>query len=126
MPGFFPPMGAQMAASLPKGKGWLHEIKWDGVRTLAWINDGSLCLFTRNNNRCDRQYAELHLLPHYVDAETAIIDSEIVVLDAKGISRFELIQPRIHQTDAHAIAKMGQKNPVHFIAFDLLYLNGYD
>ncbi|MCU1327684.1 MAG: dependent ligase [Bryobacterales bacterium] len=96
------------------------------MRALAHIKDGTLTLYTRNNNRCDRQYAELHVLPHFIDAATAIIDCEIVVLDPKGISKFELIQPRIHQTDAHAIAKMGQKNPVHFIAFDLLYLDGHD
>jgi bifunctional non-homologous end joining protein LigD len=119
-------MASQITDTLPRSKGWLHEIKWDGVRALAHIKDGALTLFTRNNNRCDRQYAELHVLPHFIEAETAIIDCEIVVLDANGISKFELIQPRIHQTDAHAIAKMGQKNPVHFIAFDLLYLDGYD
>ena len=119
-------MGAQIAEKLPKSGRWLHEIKWDGVRALAYIRNGSLTFFTRNNNRCERQYPELQILPHYVDAETAILDGEIVALDAKGISKFELIQPRIHQTDAHTIAKMGQKNPVHFIAFDLPYLDGYD
>jgi bifunctional non-homologous end joining protein LigD len=126
MPGFFAPMGAQIAEKLPKGPEWLFEIKWDGVRALTHIRDGAVTIFTRNNNRCDRQYPELHVLPHYIEAEQAIIDGEIVVLDPKGISKFELIQPRIHNQDANAIAKMAQKNPVHLYAFDLLYLDGYD
>lgn len=126
MPGFFAPMSATMADKLPKGGNWIFEIKWDGVRGLTFIDSGSLSIYTRNNNRCDRQYPELHVLPHYIDAEQVILDGEIVVLDPKGISRFELIQSRIHSQDAHAIAKMGEKNPVHFYAFDLLYLDGYD
>ncbi len=64
--------------------------------------------------------------PHYIDAEQAILDGEIVVLDERGVSHFELIQPRIHIKDANAIAKMAQKNPVHLYVFDLLYLNGLD
>ncbi|MDP9171894.1 MAG: DNA ligase D, partial [Acidobacteriota bacterium] len=54
------------------------------------------------------------------------LDGEIVVLDGKGASKFELIQPRIHSQDAHAVAKMAEKNPVHLYVFDLLYLDGYD
>jgi bifunctional non-homologous end joining protein LigD len=126
MPGFFAPMGANIAEKLPKGSEWVFEIKWDGVRALFHIDRGDVTIYTRNNNRCERQYPELNVIPHYVEAEQAVIDGEIVVLDPKGISKFELIQPRIHNQDAHAIAKMAQKNPVHFYVFDLLYLDGYD
>jgi bifunctional non-homologous end joining protein LigD len=126
MPGFFEPMSGTLADQLPKGADWIFEVKWDGVRGLAFIDKGSLSIYTRNNNRCERQYPELQVLPHYIEAEQAILDGEIVVLDAKGVSHFELIQPRIHTQDANAIAKMGQKNPVHFYVFDLLYLDGFD
>jgi bifunctional non-homologous end joining protein LigD len=85
-----------------------------------------MSIFTRNNIRCEQQYPELLVIPHYIDAQQAVIDGEIVALDARGISKFELIQPRIHQRDAGAIANMAKKSPVHFFAFDLLYLNGYD
>lgn len=126
MPGFFAPMGAQIAEKLPKGGDWIYEVKWDGVRGLISLKDGAITICTRNNNRCERQYPELLVLPHYLAAEEAILDGEIVVLDEKGVSKFDLIQPRIHTQDAHAIAKMGQKNPVHLYVFDLLYLDGYD
>ena len=126
MPGFFEPMGATLTDQLPKGKEWIFEVKWDGVRGLTFIDKGALTIYTRNNNRCERQYPELQVVPHYIDAEQAILDGEIVVLDSKGVSHFELIQPRIHSQDANSIAKMGQKNPVHLYVFDLLYLDGYD
>jgi bifunctional non-homologous end joining protein LigD len=126
MPGFFEPMGATLADQLPKGAEWIFEVKWDGVRGLVFIDNGALSIYTRNNNRCERQYPELQVLPHYIEAEQTILDGEIVVLDSKGVSHFELIQPRIHSQDANSIAKMGQKNPVHLFVFDLLFLDGYD
>lgn len=126
MPGFFEPMGATLTDQLPKGAEWIFEVKWDGVRGLTFIDKGALTIYTRNNNRCERQYPELQVVPHYIEAEQAILDGEIVVLDSKGVSHFELIQPRIHSQDANSIAKMAQKNPVHLYVFDLLYLDGYD
>ena len=126
MPAFFEPMKAALTEKLPKGDDWIFEIKWDGVRGLVYIDDGKLTIYTRNQNRCEKQYPELQVLPHYLKAKQAIIDGEIVVMDAQGVSKFELIQPRIHTQDANAIAKMGQKNPAHLFAFDLLYLDGKD
>lgn len=126
MPGFFPPMGASLADTPPSGGKWMFEVKWDGVRGLAYIDDGSLSIYTRNNIRCEQQYPELQVLPHYIDARQAILDGEIVALNPHGLSKFELIQPRIHTRDAAAIAKMASKNPVQYFVFDLLYLDGYD
>src|ERR1019366_2379220 len=126
IPGFFEPMSSYLTDQLPNGDDWIFEVKWDGIRGLAFIEDGTLSFYTRNANRCERQYPELLVIPHYIEASQAILDGEIVVLDENGVSHFELIQSRIHSQDANAIAKMGQKNPVHFYAFDLLYLAGYD
>ena len=126
MPGFFAPMSASVAEGIPKGDNWMFEIKWDGVRGLIFIDDGAMKIYTRNNNRCEQQYPELQVLPHYIEASQVILDGEIVALDARGISKFELVQPRIHTRDASAIAKMAGKNPVHLYLFDLLYLDGFD
>jgi len=126
MPGFFTPMSASVAEGMPHGDSWMFEVKWDGVRGLIFIDHGAMEIYTRTNNRCERQYPELQVLAHYIDAQQAVLDGEIVALDAKGVSKFELIQPRIHTRDAAAIAKMAGKSPVHLYLFDLLYLNGYD
>jgi bifunctional non-homologous end joining protein LigD len=126
MPGFFVPMGAELSTKLPQGDDWIYEVKWDGVRGLVWVDNGALSIYTRNQNRCERQYPEFLVLPQFIDAQQAILDGEIVILDERGVSKFELIQHRIHVRDAHAIAKMAQKRPAHLYVFDLLYLDGYD
>ncbi len=126
MPEAITPMGATLSKDLPKGDNWLLEVKWDGVRAVCFIDDGKLRILTRNGNRCERQYPELSVLPHQVQATQAILDGEIAVLDAKGVSRFELIQSRIGNQDASAVAQMARKNPVHLFLFDLLYLDGRD
>lgn len=121
MPGFFSPMAADMADAPPKAGDWLYEIKWDGVRALCYIEPDGFALYTRNNNRCEQNYPELNILPGQITAARAILDGELAVLDERGVSHFELIQPRIHSKDASNATK-----PVHYFAFDLLYLDGWD
>jgi bifunctional non-homologous end joining protein LigD len=126
MPSAIEPMKAQIAERPPRGDGWLFEVKWDGVRAIALIENESLHLQSRTGNRCERQYPELAVIPHQVAAETAVLDGEIAVLDAKGVSQFHLIQPRIMNADPNSVAHMARSTPVVYFAFDLLYLNGYD
>ncbi len=120
------PMMATIAERPPRGNDWLFEIKWDGVRGLCYIEDGELRILSRNGNRCERQYPELSVLPHYIDAGQAILDGEIAVLDEHGVSSFALIQPRIMNQDPNSVAHMARKTPVHLFLFDLLWLNGED
>ena len=126
MPGFFEPMGATLTASLPQSGEWTAELKWDGVRALCFVDNGKLEIYTRSGNRCERQYPELAVLPHRVQAKQAILDGEIAVLDDKGVPSFALIQPRIMNADAAAIAHMTRTRPVRLFLFDLLYLDGWD
>jgi len=119
-------MKASIADRPPRGDEWLFEIKWDGVRAVAFIEDEEVRLVSRTGHRCERQYPELAIMPHQVAADTAVIDGEIAVLDSKGVSQFHLIQPRIANTDPSSIAHLTRSTPVVYFAFDLLYLNGYD
>jgi bifunctional non-homologous end joining protein LigD len=104
--------------------GWLFEIKWDGVRTLARLEDGALKLISRNGIDVTRQYPELAELPKIVSAREAILDGEIVALDEKGHSGFARLQQRMH-VRAPAPTLVAQV-PVTYYLFDLLYLDGYD
>lgn len=126
MPGAITPMMAQLADQPPAGPDWCFEVKWDGVRALCFIDQGELRIFSRNGNRCERQYPEVMVLPHHVRAGTAIIDAEIAVLDDKGRASFGMIQPRISQRDPNSVAHLARSTPVTFFAFDLLYCDGYD
>jgi bifunctional non-homologous end joining protein LigD len=127
MPKIIAPMLAEIGRGAPPGTGdWIYEIKWDGVRALCFIDGGKLRLAARSAHAIDKQYPELSILPHQVSARQAILDGEIVALDAHGKPRFDLLQRRINVAEASAIARLSRNHPVAFIAFDLLYLDGAD
>jgi bifunctional non-homologous end joining protein LigD len=119
-------MKATLSEKPPKGEGWLFEVKWDGVRAVAFIDHEEVQLQGRSGLRFDRQYPELALLPHQIAAQQAVLDGEIAVLDDKGVSHFHLIQPRIANSDPNTVAHLVRSTPVVYFAFDLLYLDGYD
>jgi bifunctional non-homologous end joining protein LigD len=103
---------------------WLFEIKWDGVRALAWIVDGELTLRSRTGGEITKRYPELAGLCKALAAREAILDGEIVALDARGHSDFELLQERMHVRAPSE--KLVAQIPVVYFAFDLLYCDGYD
>ncbi len=119
-------MKATLADRPPRGEGWLFEVKWDGVRALAFIESEEVRLQSRSGLRCERQYPELAVIHHQIAARQAILDGEIAVLDSKGVSRFHLIQPRIANTDPNTVAHLVRSTPVVYFVFDLIYLDGYD
>jgi len=119
--------GLMLASTVEKSfsdPNWLFEIKWDGVRTLARIEDGALRLTSRNGNDVTGQYPELSELPRVISAREAIVDGEIVALDETGHSGFARLQQRMH-VRAPAPTLVAQV-PVTYYVFDLLYCDGYD
>lgn len=119
------PMLATAVTKPPSGSQWLYEIKWDGIRALCLIKNGSLQIQSRRGNRCEKQYPEFHSLPEHVNAKTAWLDGEICVLDDQGRSRFELIQPRIG-ANVNAVPRLAEATPATLFLFDVLYVDGYD
>jgi bifunctional non-homologous end joining protein LigD len=105
---------------------WLFEIKWDGYRAVAFITKGKVRLVSRNQNDLTAQYPELHSLPEYVRAETAILDGEIAALDEQGRASFSLMQQRTGIREAGRRTTSRRDIPVLYYVFDLLYLDGYD
>ncbi len=104
---------------------WLFEIKWDGYRAIAYIEDGDARLVSRNQNRFN-DYPELRDLPDYIKARKAILDGEIVALDEQGRPSFSLMQQRAGlSANGHRRAKR-RDVAVMYYAFDLLYLEGYN
>ncbi|MGH9791838.1 MAG: DNA ligase D, partial [Candidatus Acidiferrales bacterium] len=124
MPDSLEPMLAQLADKPFSDPQWLFEIKWDGWRTLAWIRKGKLELRARSGRTITAQYPDLRELPEHVDAEQAILDGEIVVLEPDGRSSFDRLQQRMNMSKPSE--KQLRENPVMCYLFDLLYLDGYD
>src|SRR6476646_85751 len=124
MPSRVEPMLATLAGQPFSDPNWLFEIKWDGVRALARIENGVLGLRSRNNIDITKRYPELASLPDDLAARRAILDGEIVALDAQGHSSFERLQERMH-VRAPSASLVTQMRVVYFV-FDLLYCDGYD
>src|SRR5437899_631702 len=122
MPSRIAPMLATLAERPFSDPYWLFEIKWDGVRALAWIEGGALTLRSRNHVDITSRYPELATLPKVFAASQAILDGEIVALDARGHSDFQRLQERMH------VRTPGEKElretPVVYFAFDLPYCDG--
>jgi bifunctional non-homologous end joining protein LigD len=115
-PNFIQPMKARLAGHAPVGD-WLYEIKLDGFRTLAFKNESSVRLLSRNENDFGEKFPEILEAVKGLNVDDAIIDGEIVALDPKGRSSFQLLQ-------AYDLGQ--EKPPIFFYAFDLLRLQGKD
>jgi bifunctional non-homologous end joining protein LigD len=126
MPTTIHPMLAESIDEPFDGPDWLFEIKWDGYRAVAFIENGKARLVSRNQNDLTPRYPELKDLPQFIKAKAAILDGEVVALDENGRASFSLMQQR---TGFRARGKRAAANadvPVLYYAFDLLYLDGYD
>lgn len=103
---------------------WLFEIKWDGARTLAQIQQGKVRLWSRSNRNVTGEYPELKTMAGEVNARDAWLDGEIVVIDEDGRSNFERLQLRfgVQQPSERLMSQV----PVLYYLFDVLYCDGYD
>ncbi|HEU5452345.1 MAG TPA: DNA ligase D [Terriglobales bacterium] len=153
MPDRLQPMLATLSRHLPEGAEWSYEIKWDGFRGLCFVKDAKLRVLSRNGNPLGGHFPELQELPAALAAESAILDGEIVAFDSQGRPSFSLMQQRTgfvppsRRSDGGRSTPTGTKknsdddggrststggsstelpSPIALLAFDLLYLNGYD
>jgi len=120
------PMLATASEKPFDGPAWLFEIKWDGYRAIAFIENKTVRLVSRNQNDLTGQYSELAILPTQLNAATAILDGEIVALDAEGRSNFSQMQQRTGFTSPKKRSARRPEIAVLYYAFDLLYLNDQD
>jgi bifunctional non-homologous end joining protein LigD len=101
--------------------GWALEMKWDGVRALAYIEGGRTRLVSRTGKDITANYPELAAIGSGI--KQALVDGEIVAFGPDGWPDFEALQPRIHATPAQA-ARLAAVTPVAYVAFDLLQVDG--
>lgn len=111
---FIPPMKALGVDAVPAGGAaeWRGEIKFDGYRAIAVINAGQVKLWSRNHKPLD--YPEVVADLEKLKCRNAVLDGEIVALDAQGRSNFQILQGR----------NLGDRPPIVYYLFDLLHWNG--
>jgi ATP-dependent DNA ligase len=112
-----PPVLPQLArsrASLPEGEGWAYEPKWDGFRSIAFVDGDDVHLQSRNGKDLTRYFPELSF-----PSGRYVLDGEIVIHGPSGRQEFDLLGQRIHPA-ASRVARLAEETPSVFIAFDLL------
>ena len=124
MPKGVVPMLAKPSTNIPTGGDWAFEIKWDGVRCIAYIDGGRLRLESRNLNDISAQYPELRPLGESLGALEVVLDGEIVAFDSEGRPSFQRLQNRLGLKGT-AVLRRSKEVPVVFVIFDLLYLDGH-
>ena len=108
---------------------WAFEMKWDGMRALAYVSlaEQSVRLVTRNGHDVTMTYPDLvaDLLAALApETDGAVLDGEIVAVDKRGRPDFGLLQTRMKLTEAREVASAARKAPAQLMLFDLLELNG--
>ena len=101
------------------------EIKWDGVRAVAYSEPGTWRLLARSGRDITPRYPELRALGRALGAHRAVLDGEVVALAEDGRPSFERLQRRMHVADDRAVRRVASAVPVVYMIFDLLYLDGH-
>ena len=102
---------------------WAVEMKWDGVRALAFIENGQLRLGSRTGRDITASYPELAGLAHATSHKQVLLDGEIVAF-TDGRPDFEALQPRMHVSSPAQAVRLARTIPVTYLAFDVLQLDG--
>ena len=114
------------AGDLPRDEAkWSFEVKWDGVRSIAYAQPGRLRLESRNLRDITAGYPEVRGLIAQLGMREAVLDGELVAFDDAGRPSFERLQRRMHVTAPSAVRRLSASTPVVYAIFDLLYLDGH-
>jgi bifunctional non-homologous end joining protein LigD len=115
-PGFIEPALATSIEKVPAGERWIHEIKFDGYRVQLQLAHEAVKIYTRRGHDWTKRFKKVADEAWHIGAGSAIIDGEIVVPAADGTTDFSVLQNELK----------GTSDKLVMVAFDLLYLNGYD
>jgi bifunctional non-homologous end joining protein LigD len=117
LPEVIEPELATLVKAAPAGDSWLHEMKLDGYRMLCRVEGGQTCMMSRSGKDWTDQFPSIARVASRLPVRTAWIDGEVVVLGADGRTSFQSLQNAL--SGQHATR-------LHYFAFDLPYLDGYD
>ena len=125
MPERVTPMMARLSALPRNDRDYAFEVKWDGVRTIAYVEGGRVRLESRTLRDVTPQYPELRRLGRELGSRRAVLDGEVVAFDEQGRPNFQRLQPRMHLSSESAIRRRATEIPVTYMIFDVLWLEGH-
>ncbi|MBV8693283.1 MAG: non-homologous end-joining DNA ligase, partial [Actinobacteria bacterium] len=103
---------------------YTFEVKWDGVRVLTYIDDGTLRMESRNLNDITPRYPEMHGLLDVLGGRQVLLDGEVVAFDDDGNPSFGVLQSRMHVGNPIEVRRLMETTPVVYMLFDVLWLDG--
>ncbi|MFL6567540.1 MAG: non-homologous end-joining DNA ligase, partial [Chthoniobacterales bacterium] len=116
-PKFVAPMKATPVEKLPAGDEWIYEVKWDGYRVEAIKAGDDVQLRSLKDRPLNSDFPTVRDSVAAISAGTAIIDGEVVAVNAQGKPSFQMLQNR---------GSSGREWQIVYYAFDLLHLDGRD
>ena len=124
MPRDIEPMKATLAKLPADDEKWSYEIKWDGVRAVAYCEPGHVELESRSLRDITKGYPEVRKIAEALGGRSAVLDGELVTFDEQGRPSFQRLQRRMHLASESEIRRRAAEIPVVYMIFDLLYLDG--
>jgi bifunctional non-homologous end joining protein LigD len=118
------PMKATLAKLPSDDESWGYEIKWDGVRAIAYCEPGHVRLESRNLREITSQYPEVGRIREAIGGDAVILDGELVAFDDEGRPSFQRLQRRMHVASETEVRRRAADTPVTYVIFDLLYADG--
>lgn len=115
-PAFVEPALATSVEKAPGGDRWIHEIKFDGYRVQLHLANTEVTVYTRRGHDWTERFAKVAGDAWHIQAGSAIIDGAVVVPSPDGTTDFSVLQNELK----------GKSTRIVMVAFDMLYLNGYD
>src|SRR5436309_10052652 len=105
---------------------WGFEVKWDGVRAIAYVDDGGATFESRNLLDLTSRYPELAGVAGALAGRRAVLDGEIVAFDDNGRPSFQQLQSRLNVGSQAAERELARQVPVCYVLFDVVWLDGDD
>jgi bifunctional non-homologous end joining protein LigD len=124
LPGQIRPMLATLGILPSDSGGWAFEMKWDGVRAIAFVEEGRAQFWSRTSRDVTSSYPELRGLAAAVGPARVVLDGEVVAFGDGQWPSFEALQQRINISSPAQIERLAAELPVSYLAFDLLCLDG--
>lgn len=123
---WFEPMEPILTDSVIQDKGWIHQVKWDGIRGLCYKDGDNISLYTKSGRERSRWYPEVTEEIIKLKCRQAVLDGELIVLDSEGKPSFHDIMSRDRVKREDRIKFYFEKYPVNYMVFDILYKDGED
>ncbi len=120
------PMEPILSKKIITEKDWIHQIKWDGIRGITYIENGEVRIFTKKGHERTDFYPEIKETVKLLEGKQAILDGEIVIFDDEGRPSFTQVLKRERVRSRKNLAYYVKKIPIKYILFDILYFDGMD